>query len=185
MAKHINLGSILAAAHLVTGVIIIGLWVDKHLQNDLEAVREQASEQQAQMQLALAEKSAELRALQDRLEEVTRASRGIGLLDIQPGKWETFTATWYAEGGINGNGYTATGGRTNQDWTVAVDPRVIPLGSIIQVQFADGTTKVYQALDTGGAIKGKRIDIYDPDLERCFRNGVQTVKVRILLRGGR
>jgi 3D (Asp-Asp-Asp) domain-containing protein len=127
----------------------------------------------------------DLRAMVDKQQRTIAASRGVGLWRIQPGPWETYTATWYAYGGINGNGITATGRRTQADWTAAVDPRVIPLGSVIEVRLPDGTEHILQALDTGGAIKGHRLDIYSPSVAECYRNGRQTVQVRILMRGDR
>ena len=52
-----------------------------------------------------------------------------------------------------GNGLTATG-LVVQPGFVAVDPSVIPLGSTVIIG-----ENVYLAADTGGAIKGNRIDI--------------------------
>ena len=59
-------------------------------------------------------------------------------------------ATAYSGGGYCANGKRCKVGR------VAVDPNVVPLGTWLYV-------KGYgfcQACDTGGAIKGKRIDLY-------------------------
>ena len=55
--------------------------------------------------------------------------------------------------GDRGYGITATGTRATTN-TIAVDPRVIPLGSKVII---NGRT--YIAEDTGGAIKGNKIDI--------------------------
>ena len=52
-----------------------------------------------------------------------------------------------------GTGYT-------EDLTIAVDPRYIPLGSFIWLNIQGVGWRLYQAQDTGGAIKGNRIDIY-------------------------
>jgi 3D (Asp-Asp-Asp) domain-containing protein len=68
-------------------------------------------------------------------------------------------------GGIQGNGVTATG----IDLTagppmleVAVDPRVVPLRSFVHVQPNPfGTSGAFYAGDTGGAIIGQHVDIYD------------------------
>ena len=72
------------------------------------------------------------------------------------GKWVGKTAT----------GYSVTGKSLEEARTIAVDPKVIPLNSKVQLTFdepykhLDG---VYYARDTGGAIKGNRIDIFMGD----------------------
>ena len=71
-------------------------------------------------------------------------------------------------------GITATGTKATQGRTIAVDPNVIPLGSEVVIE---GDTFI--AEDTGGAIKGNRIDIYisDHDTALCF--GVQHKNVYV------
>ncbi len=68
-------------------------------------------------------------------------------------------------GGIQGNGVTATGldlTAGQAAYEVAVDPRVIPLGSYVYVQPNPfGTSSAFYAGDTGGAILGHHVDIYD------------------------
>ncbi|WP_142317490.1 G5 and 3D domain-containing protein [Bacillus sp. AFS002410] len=59
---------------------------------------------------------------------------------------------------------------------IAVDPNVIPLGSKVWVEGYG----VAIAGDTGGAIKGKRIDILMPTKNECFNFGRRTVKIRII-----
>jgi 3D (Asp-Asp-Asp) domain-containing protein len=83
------------------------------------------------------------------------------------GRSGSWLATSYGPpwGGIEGDGVTATGvdlrsGRPALE--VAVDPSVIPLGSWVYVQPNPfGTTRPFYAADTGGAIRGRHIDIYD------------------------
>lgn len=53
------------------------------------------------------------------------------------------------------NGITSTGVTAITNRTVAVDPTIIPYGSKLVIN-----GQVYVAEDCGGAIKGKRIDIY-------------------------
>lgn len=52
---------------------------------------------------------------------------------------------------------------------VSVDPKVIPLGSEVLILFTDPEFRdyngVYTAKDTGGGIKGKRIDLYMGDFK--------------------
>jgi 3D (Asp-Asp-Asp) domain-containing protein len=57
--------------------------------------------------------------------------------------------------------------------TVAVDPSVIPLGTHIYVDGAGPRI----AEDTGGAIRGDRLDIWEPTYPQCAAWGVQTRQV--------
>lgn len=75
----------------------------------------------------------------------------------------------------NGSGTTASGTKTTANRTVAVDPKVIPLGSKIMIN-----GKIYTAEDTGGSIKGKKLDIYMPSYDDCMDWGVRNVKVYLI-----
>lgn len=66
---------------------------------------------------------------------------------------------------------------------IAVDPKVIPLGSKVYVEFENGEGFQAVAEDTGGAIKGNRIDIALPDRESVREFGIKNVKVHVLERG--
>ncbi len=66
--------------------------------------------------------------------------------------------------------------------TVAVDPRVIPLGTKMYIASSDGSV-VYgycTAGDTGGAIKGARVDLWMPTERECNAFGRRPMKVYIL-----
>lgn len=98
----------------------------------------------------------------------------------------SYVATWFdgADDGLNGigTGLTSLGTLPDSGRTVAVDPRVIPYDSWIEVLVADHV-EILHAEDTGGAIVGHRLDIYDPDRGACIQNGVKNVMVRVLIRG--
>lgn len=79
-------------------------------------------------------------------------------------------ATAYSGGGRCANGKRCRVGR------IAVDPRVIPLGTWLYVKGYG----ICQACDTGGAIKGKKIDLYFNSEKKCNRYGVRRTKVYIL-----
>lgn len=88
-------------------------------------------------------------------------------------------------GGIEGGGITATGvdlpnGVTGQPlYIIAVDPSVIPLGSHVYVwPNPHGYKGCWNAQDTGGAIKGARLDFLDM-MGRSHQNnwGHRTVRV--------
>ena len=76
----------------------------------------------------------------------------------------------------NGNPivYTASGAIAKAGTTIAVDPRVIPYGSEVQIF---GHT--YIAQDTGGAIVSRRIDIYFDDHQEALVFGRQRTEIFI------
>jgi 3D (Asp-Asp-Asp) domain-containing protein len=77
--------------------------------------------------------------------------------------------------GMDGKGITFTGTKVRPG-VAAVDPEVIPLGSVL---FVPGYGYA-RAEDTGGAIKGNRIDLYFEDREEAFRWGKKELDVEIL-----
>lgn len=62
---------------------------------------------------------------------------------------------------------------------IAVDPRVIPLGSKVLVLFHDDAHKqyngIYTARDTGGRIKGNIIDLYMGDFGLVYEEHASTI----------
>lgn len=63
---------------------------------------------------------------------------------------------------------------------IAVDPKLIPLGSRVYIEFADGSGAYATAEDTGGAIKGRRIDIAMASVDEAYDFGMQKVKVYVI-----
>ena len=78
-------------------------------------------------------------------------------------------------------GITASG-TTARPGTVAVDPRVIPLGTKLYVESLDKTSDYGFAIaeDKGSAIKGKRIDLFFSSSISARNFGRRNVKVYIL-----
>lgn len=86
------------------------------------------------------------------------------------------TATAYCD-----HGTTQSGTRTRVG-IVAGDPKVLPVGTVLRI--LDGAhAGVYTVMDTGSAIKGRRIDIFIPDCARADEFGERTLRIRILRRG--
>ena len=83
--------------------------------------------------------------------------------------------------GDRGYGITASG-TTARPGTVAVDPRVIPLGTRLYVESLDGTSDYGFAIaeDTGGAIKGHKIDLFFQSSSQAWSDGRRNVKIYIL-----
>jgi uncharacterized protein YabE (DUF348 family) len=90
------------------------------------------------------------------------------------------TATAYTsfDPGVGTRTATGTTVRRNPNGysTIAVDPRVIPLGTRVYVEGYGFAI----AEDTGGAIKGNKIDLFMHTRPEAFRWGVRTVTVYIL-----
>jgi len=104
--------------------------------------------------------------------------------------WMTFEATAYTAFCSTGCiGITRTGYDVSETIyyegmrVIAVDPNVIPLHSIVEV---DTGEKVFTAiaLDTGGNIKSYRIDILKETKEGALRFGRRDVEIKIKKIGG-
>ena len=76
------------------------------------------------------------------------------------------------------HGRTRSGIHT-QEGTMAADPRVLPLGTVVQVN-AGKYSGVYTVHDTGGAIKGNRVDVWLPTNKEARRFGRRAIKLVVL-----
>lgn len=117
----------------------------------------------------------------DKLPIEDKPAQGSATLDIGESLGE-FTLTAYCpcvkccgkSDGITATGTTATEGRT-----IAVDPAVIPYGSIVTLYYEDGTVHTYTAEDCGGAIRENRIDVFFDSHEAARAFGVQSAMVYV------
>lgn len=71
---------------------------------------------------------------------------------------------------------TASGTRPRENRTIAVDKRLIPLGTKVQIG-----KETYVAEDTGGAIKGKKIDVYYSSHGKAMSHGVKYQKIKVYI----
>jgi len=97
--------------------------------------------------------------------------------------WQCFVITGYnANSGEQGtSNKTATTfnldhNRVKNLPIIAVDPDIIPLYSIVEIE----NIGAFIALDTGGLIKGNRIDILFDSKKEAIEFGKQIMKVRII-----
>ncbi len=79
------------------------------------------------------------------------------------------SSRWY---GITASGRRATWG------TVAVDRRVIRLGSRLRIEGFPKT--IFRADDVGGAIKGKHVDLWFPSHREALEFGRQKLVVKLV-----
>jgi 3D (Asp-Asp-Asp) domain-containing protein len=71
-----------------------------------------------------------------------------------------------------GQGITASGMPSSRE-TISVDPRMVPLGTRLVIDKVG--TRV--AADTGGDIKGRRLDIWEPSMAACTQFGRKQLHV--------
>jgi uncharacterized protein YabE (DUF348 family) len=129
-------------------------------------------------------KSNDVKASKDRIVAVGTKTQQFSTINVSRGGGETgkemyvistaYTAYCNGCSGTTANGYNL---RSNPNAKViAVDPNVIPLGSKVYV---DGYGYAVAA-DTGGAIKGHKIDVFFSDKSAAYRWGRKQIKIKIL-----
>lgn len=74
---------------------------------------------------------------------------------------------------------TASGTKPKANYTIAVDTRIIPLGSILYIEGFG----YFIAQDTGSAIKGNRIDIFVDSHQQALKLGRKKANVYLLKKG--
>jgi 3D (Asp-Asp-Asp) domain-containing protein len=74
------------------------------------------------------------------------------------------------------DGITSTGVKARPHNTIAVDPAVIPMGSTIYLE-GMGT---FTAEDTGGAIRGNKVDLFMSEHHQALNFGVKFTRALLL-----
>jgi 3D (Asp-Asp-Asp) domain-containing protein len=95
-----------------------------------------------------------------------------------PVETHNYVATAYSLRGRTASGLPVSKG------IIAADPRVLPLGSRVKIE-AGAYSGEYLVADTGGLVRGKRIDIWTPSSRDAMRFGRRKVKLTILSLGGK
>jgi 3D (Asp-Asp-Asp) domain-containing protein len=75
-------------------------------------------------------------------------------------------------------GRTASGIHTRPG-VIAADPSVLPLGTVVHLR-AGRYTGTYTVMDTGGRIKGRRVDVYVPTYREAIEFGRRPVKIKVI-----
>lgn len=104
---------------------------------------------------------------------------------ISTTEWRPFEATAYTAACGGCIGITKTGIDVRHTIVdeegrriIAVDPVVIPLGSTLEVRIGNETFSAVAA-DTGGSIRGARIDVLTATEAAALKFGRQDVEVRV------
>ncbi|MQR89398.1 LysM peptidoglycan-binding domain-containing protein [Bacillus megaterium] len=135
-------------------------------QEQAQAAQAQAAQEQAQKEQAAQQQQQQQAAQQQSQQQAS-------------GKSMTVEATAYTANCAGCSGTTATGvnlkSNPNQR-VIAVDPSVIPLGSKVYVEGYGQAV----AADTGGAIKGNRIDVFVSSDSAAQDWGRRSVKITVI-----
>ncbi|WP_107951016.1 3D domain-containing protein [Lysinibacillus parviboronicapiens] len=100
-------------------------------------------------------------------------------------EWQQFNASYYGSDCTGCSGITATGINVRETIyyhglrIVAVDPTVIPLGTIVEIKTPYESFRAISA-DKGGAIKGHKLDILVESERIAARYGRHHVQLRIV-----
>ncbi|MBY0094753.1 3D domain-containing protein, partial [Priestia aryabhattai] len=146
-----------------------------------QAQKEQEQAQAAQAQAAQEQAQKEQAAQQQQAQQQQQAAQQQQQQSQQQanGKSMTVEATAYTANCAGCSGTTATGvnlkSNPNQR-VIAVDPSVIPLGSKVYVEGYGQAV----AADTGGAIKGNRIDVFVSSDSAAQDWGRRSVKITVI-----
>lgn len=161
--RNLAKGSVLLGLVAMSGIILA-------LQPDAEAVTI-ADQSQFNIQQESVNKknqtNSQITEQKDQTREVKIENKEAG---AEEDEGMTFKATAYCL-----KGRTASGAMVRKG-IVAADPRVLPLGSKITIT-AGQYSGTYLVADTGGLIKGKKIDIWIPSCSEAIRFGKRSIKV--------
>ena len=160
--------------YFVEIVLIIGLLI-ANINNitDIRKINDEIERIDQQIEAIQIEQSAS--ELTEVNEPITPVSTETKYEACYLGKFEITAYCHCAKCCGKSDGITASGTKTTADRTIAVDPRIIPLGSKILI---DG--KIYVAEDVGGGIKGNHIDIYFPSHQAALNYGRQYKDVNLV-----
>jgi len=146
---------------------------EKEKQRKIEA--EKLARQKAQLE---AEKQKKLKAESEKKKQQESKN-------TYESNWMTFNASYYTSSCKGCTGITKSGVNIKNTTTydgyriVASDNGVIPLWSIVEIQTPSETFKAI-VLDSGGAIKGRKLDVLVSTTKRAIELGRHDVKLRII-----
>lgn len=145
----------------------------KMIQREAERIRQENHQRQLEQNRIMRE------------QEIRKERLKLNNSSLQEHKWLKFNASYYGRDCRGCIGITATGinvQRTiyyNELRIVAVDPTIIPLGTIVEIKTPNEKFKAFAA-DKGGAIKGHRLDILVESEEISVQYGRHDVQLRII-----
>ncbi|MED1148949.1 3D domain-containing protein [Bacillus paralicheniformis] len=149
-----------------------------------QAAIQSAESRNRELTKEITKKDAKIQALEDEIRALKKAKNPTA---TKTSAWRAFTMTAYTAFCAEGcTGITKTGVDVSHSIyyegarVIAVDPSVIALGSTVEVRLADGSSFRAKAIDTGGAIKGARLDLLVSSESDAVQFGRQSVELRVI-----
>lgn len=154
---------------LVYSTTILRSIHDNHsnLVDNIEVINDEITSLQENLEIKTLQDEEEIKILREEIQNVSRSRQSSTI----------FTATAYTY-----TGYNTCTGIAPRPGIIAVDPKVIPLHSRVWLE-CDSYPEingVYEAQDTGGAIRNNIVDIFLETHDECIKFGRRTVRVKIL-----
>lgn len=155
------------------------------LQEEIDSLKTQLKQKEAEEAKAKAEAEKVAKVKQIKQEAQVKASSTTvetATTKTTQDKTITAVATAYTAycNGCSGTTANGTDLRANpSSKVIAVDPRVIPLNSKVEVIHNGKSLGVFTAGDTGGAIKGNKIDIFMSSQKAALNWGVKEVTLKV------
>jgi len=177
-ANGVSVGTLKQWNNISSDLIVVGqkLSLSGQVQQTAQAQPQQAPVQQSASQQQAPVQKQQAPAQKAPAQQAQPQAKQTG---NPQGRQITVQSTAYTAGCAGCSGITATGVNLKANpnaKVIAVDPSVIPLGSKVYVP-GYGTAI---AADTGGAIKGNRIDVHVPSNSQAYNWGRKSVTVTIV-----
>lgn len=150
-----------------------------------EIHRQRMMEQSKREEYELAKISAIEHTKRRKLQEIASKEAERLKQEQQKSKWMTFNASYYGPDCDGCSGVSAAGIDVRKSIyydeyrIIAADTNIVPLWTIVEVQTPNETFQAI-VLDTGGAIKGYKLDILVSSEAESYRIGRHDVKLRMI-----
>lgn len=169
MKLAIGGGAALAGLVLATSIFVIA----KPLSAGVPAAQTiQQNNQTAQISTSNAEAKLTAAETNNHNDETNSEAKAV-TLDTVNREGETYSATAYCLPGKTASGRTVARG------LIAADPRILPLGTRVMIS-AGNWSGEYLVADVGGGIKGKKIDIWVPNVNEARQIGRRNIKLTVI-----
>ena len=169
--------SIFSGSALLCLALLNGFLIFSARPLSAETLPSQGQSQTSQIS-KIADEAAAARVAMEAAAEVKLDPVAAEATPVTPEVTHSYVATAYSLRGRTASGLPVSKG------IIAADPRHLPLGSRVKIE-AGSWSGEYLVADTGGMVRGKRIDIWTPSTRDAMRFGRRTVKLTILSLGGK